>query len=123
MRIFPDMTVEMVLKTSQTMRSVCAQGFVYMWRPHARDSVATDLALAEQTRVSMGAVPKMTEVWNSRYRPEIEALCKSLQDANYAGMSLQELASQMEGYVVDSTRTFVLTLLQAEMLNASRIKR
>ena len=123
MRIFPDMPIEMVLKTSQTMRSVCAQGLVNIWRPHASYSVATDPALAGLARVNMEAVSKVTEVWNSRYKPKVEALCKSLQDANYAGMSLQELASQMEGYVADRARPFVLTLLQAEMLNASRIKR
>ena len=70
----------------------------------------------------MEAVPKMTEIWDSHYRPEIEALCKSLQDTDYVSMSFQELASRMAGYVADSTRTWVLTILQAEMVGACRIK-
>ena len=64
----------------------------------------------------------MTEIWDSHYRPEIAALCKSLQDTDYVSMSFQELASRMAGYVADSTRTWVLTILQAEMVGACRIK-
>jgi hypothetical protein len=45
MRIAPDMTIEMGLKRSQAMRLVCAQGFIYMWRPQAKDSAATDPVL------------------------------------------------------------------------------
>jgi hypothetical protein len=104
------------------MRLVSAQRFIYMWRPHTRSSVATDPVIAERARLSMEAVPKMTEIWNSRYKPEIEALCKSLQLADYESMSLQELASRMEGYVADSARTWVLTMLEAEIMSACRTK-
>ncbi len=79
MRSFHDMASEMGIDKSKAMRLVSAQGFTYMWRPHTRSSVATDPAIAERARLSMEAVPKMTEIWNSRYKPEIEALCKSLQ--------------------------------------------
>ena len=122
MRSFRDMASEIGIDKSKAMRLVSAQRFIYMWRPHTRSSVATDPAIAERARLSMEAVPKMTEIWNSRYKPEIEALCKSLQLADYESMSLQELASRMEGYVADSARTWVLTMLEAEIMSACRTK-
>lgn len=121
-RCLRDRAIEMGLEKSQTIRCVFGQGFPYLWRPFPVGSVATDPLLAERARLSMEAVPRMTEIWNSQYKSEIEALCKCLQNADYGSMSLQELASRMEGYVADSARTWVLTILQAEIVEASRNK-
>lgn len=117
-----DRAAEMGLDKSQTMRTVFGQGFAYVWRPYTVDGAAVDPVLAERARRSMESVPRMTEIWNSEYKPEIEALCKALQVTDVALMSLRELASRMEGYLADSARTWVLTILEAEIVVACRIK-
>ena len=121
-RCLSDRSKEMGLDKSQSIRTIFRQGFAYLSRPFSANVEPTDPVLVERARRSMEAVPRMTEIWNSQYKPEIEALCKSLQDADYASMSLQELASRMEGYVADSARTWVLTMLQAEIVAACRTK-
>ncbi|MCH7626116.1 MAG: hypothetical protein IIC83_09355 [Chloroflexi bacterium] len=117
-----DRDKEMGADESELMRSVLGQGFIYLWRPAPVGSVATDPVLAERARRSMDAVPRMTEIWNSKYKPEIEALCQGLQKSDYDSMSLQELASRMESYVAASARTWVLTMLESEIVVACRIK-
>ena len=120
-RGFRDRDRAMGLDESKTARIVFPQGYMYIWRPPAQgDDI--DPTLAERARRSMEAVPRMTEIWKSEYEPEIEALCQALQNADVASMSLRELASRMEGYVADSARTWVLTMLEAELVMACREK-
>ena len=86
----------------KAVRCLFAQGYAYAWRPAEGE---TDPISVERGRRSVEAVPKMMEIWESEYQPEIEALCRALQSPDVASMSLQELATRMEGYVADSART------------------
>lgn len=44
--------------------------------------------LADRTKRSTGAVPRMMEIWESEYEPEVEALCRALQSVDATSMSV-----------------------------------
>ena len=110
------------LDERHAIRIQFAGGYAYVWRYAPIETDGVGPIVAERARRSMENVPRMMEIWESKYEPEIAALCRALQSTDFSSMSLQELASGMELYVADSAQTWVLTQLAAEMVIACREK-
>ena len=105
---FRKMAEALDLKAGERRR-IYPHGFGYTALP----SGPPDAAQIEHKERTAEKSLKIRQLWREEYLPPIRAVCREVQQLDYASMTLKELASRLEGFAESTGRGFALTMVAA----------